>query len=74
MTVDFGSAQAKSVDVLSGNYLLATAPSGGGTVPVTVATPAGSSATTTTSLVSYKSFPSPCTPLLGGNVSTSLAP
>jgi hypothetical protein len=72
--VDFGAAPAASVTVLSGNYLLATAPAGAGTVTVTVTTAAGTSAPVSGDTVSYDRFPKPCVPLTGGGVSLSLLP
>jgi hypothetical protein len=71
--VHFGADAARQVSVLSGNYLLATAPPGQGTVPVTVTTQAGTSTPTSTSTVSYSSLPAPCLPAIGGNFSTGLA-
>ncbi len=71
--VDFGAARATSVTVLSGNYLVATAPAGSGTVPVTVTTGAGTSAAGGAK-VSYARSPQPCVPLTGGGITTSLLP
>lgn len=72
--VDFGTAPATSVTVLSGNYLLATAPAGSGTTSVTVTTAAGTSAAASGATVSYSQLPRPCVPLTGGGVSLSLLP
>jgi hypothetical protein len=72
--VDFGSTPATSVTVLSGNYLVATAPPGHGTVAVTVTTGAGSSAAVSGDTVSYAQTPKPCVPLTGGGITTSLLP
>jgi hypothetical protein len=73
-TVMFGSAPASSVTVLSGNYLLAMAPPGSGTVNITVATPAGQSQPSAADVVNYRTHPAPCLPLVGGPVSTALVP
>ena len=70
--VRFGSALARSVNVLSGNYLLATAPSGTGTVAVTVQTADGTSAVNSGSRLAYQSLVLPCVPYLGGGFSTAL--
>ncbi len=72
--VHFGTAPATSVTVLSGNYLMATAPAGSGSMPVTVTTAAGTSAATSGATVGYSSTPQPCVPLLGGGITTSLLP
>ncbi|HWF17095.1 MAG TPA: right-handed parallel beta-helix repeat-containing protein [Acidimicrobiales bacterium] len=77
--VHFGTAPATSFTVLSGNYLLVTAPAGRGTTPVTVTTAAGTSAAGTSAAasgatVSYSSTPPPCVPLTGGGITTSLLP
>ncbi len=75
MQVDFGATAATSVTVLSGNYLLATAPAGTGTVTVRVTTAAGTSvATASGDTVNYAASPAPCVPLTGGGLSTSLLP
>jgi hypothetical protein len=71
-SVRFGPTLATAISVLSGNYLVATAPPGSGTVAITVTTPAGSSPAGTASEVRYSSVPTPCTPLVGGNFSTGL--
>ncbi|MFE4331744.1 IPT/TIG domain-containing protein [Streptomyces sp. NPDC056831] len=42
-TVRFGQTPATSFEVLSDNVILAVAPPGGGTVPITVTTPSGTS-------------------------------
>jgi hypothetical protein len=72
--VDFGTAPATSVTVLSGNYLSATAPAGSGSAAVTVTTAAGTSAAVSADTVSYARTPTPCVPLTGGGLSTSLLP
>lgn len=75
MSVDFGTAPATSVTVLSGNYLVATAPAGKGTATVGVTTGAGTSAPAASGdTVSYAASPAPCVPLTGGGLSTSLLP
>jgi hypothetical protein len=71
-SVDFGASPAAALTVLSGNYLMATAPPGTGTVAIAVTTPAGVSQTTSVGHVSYSALPSPCTPVIGGNFSTGL--
>jgi hypothetical protein len=68
----FGADRATTVSVLSGNYLLAGAPPGSGTVDVTVTTTAGRSATNLSDQVSRQLLPLPCLPLVGGNFSTAL--
>jgi hypothetical protein len=72
--VYFGNQLAKSVTVISGNYLLAVAPAGSGSVPVTVSTPSGLSTQTPGSQLTYTSSPTPCLPLVGGAFSSSLLP
>jgi hypothetical protein len=72
-TVHFGAAAAKAITMLSGNYILATAPPGQGTVHVTVSTPAGTSVATGGGNITYAALPSPCLPAAGGNFSTGLA-
>jgi hypothetical protein len=73
-SVKFGTKQATSVKVLSGNYLLATSPPGSSTVHLTVTTEAGTSTPTSLDQVGYQSAPSLCLPLVGGGFSTSLIP
>lgn len=68
--VYFGAHAARSVQVLSANYLLATAPPGTGTAPVTVRTGSGTSAPGAT--VAYQEAPLPCVDYLGGGFSTAL--
>ena len=51
--VDFGTAPATSVDVLSSHLVTATSPAGTGTVDVTVTTPLGTSATSAVDHFSY---------------------
>ena len=70
--VRFGGGRARSTKVLSGNYILATAPPGRGTVPVTVQTAEGGSNPSATSQLSYQLLAIPCIPYLGGGISTSL--
>jgi hypothetical protein len=73
-TVYFGSQPAQSVTVISGNYLLAAAPAGNGTVPVILSTSTGPSTQAPGNQISYSSSPAPCLPILGGGVSSSLLP
>ncbi len=70
--VYFGSTPASAVKVLSGNYLVATAPPGHGAEAVIVTTPAGTSTQNPGSTVTYSSSPSPCLPVVGGGISTGL--
>ncbi|HWE53917.1 MAG TPA: right-handed parallel beta-helix repeat-containing protein [Acidimicrobiales bacterium] len=70
--VHFGSVAARAVTVLSGNYLLATAPPGTGTEDVTVTTPAGTSAPGAADQVTYQTSPSACTDYSGSGYSTAL--
>jgi hypothetical protein len=72
-TIDFGTVPARSVTVLSANYLLAVAPPGSGAEKVTVFAPGGASTTDAASQVTYTSSPAPCLPLVGGPISTALA-
>jgi hypothetical protein len=72
--VHFGPTPASAVNVLSGNYLIATAPpNGAGTANVSVTTPSGTSAPGPGTSVSYTSNPAPCLPFIGGGLSTGLA-
>jgi hypothetical protein len=71
-TVRFGTTKARTVKVLSANYLLATAPAGSGTVAVTVTTSHGTSAVSKLASVAYKAKPGPCADYLGTNVTTKL--
>jgi hypothetical protein len=73
-SVYFGSQPAQSVTVISGNYLMATAPPGSGTVPVILTTPSGRSTQASGNQLTYASSPTPCLPILGGGVSSSLLP
>ena len=57
--VYFGAAPARSVIVLSGNYLVASAPPGTGGVTVSVTTAGGASAPTKGSTVTYSSSKRP---------------
>jgi hypothetical protein len=71
--VHFGTTPASAVNVLSGNYLIATAPPAtAGTVLVSVTTPSGTSAPGTGTTVTYASNPAPCLPIVGGGFSTGL--
>jgi hypothetical protein len=71
--VHFGRATATAVNVLSSNYLVATAPPGAGPVAVSVTTPAGTSAPGPGTTLTYASNPAPCLPFIGGGLSTGLA-
>jgi hypothetical protein len=73
-TVHFGSTPARSVTVLSANYLVATAGAGTGTVSLTVSTPAGTSVPAAGGQIRFTSSPTPCIPLLAGGFSSSLLP
>jgi len=73
-TVSVGGSPARSVQVLSPDYLVATAPPGHGSEAVTVTTPGGTSPSAAAATVRYSSTPTPCLPLVGGNLSTALAP
>jgi hypothetical protein len=73
-TVRFGSLPARSVTVLSANYLVADAPAGSGTTNIVVTSAAGSSTPSSAATESYQDHASPCLPIVGGNVSTALAP
>ena len=65
--VQFGSAAAASFTVVSDTKIMATAPSGTGTVDVTVATPAGTSATGGGDKFTYNGPPPPpATPSVSG--------
>ena len=56
-TVSFGGAAAASFDVVSPTQIIATSPTGTGTVDVTVTTPSGTSAPSTADQFSYMSAP-----------------
>jgi hypothetical protein len=72
--VFFGTTPARAVSVLSGNYLVATAPPGHGGVAVTVSNAEGTSPANASSQVSYQAHPLPCLPLLSGSVGPSILP
>ena len=57
-TVSFGASAATGVVVNSSTAIIATSPSGTGTVAVTVTTPAGTSATSGADLFGYGNWPS----------------
>ena len=71
-TVSVGGVPATGVQVLSGNYIDATAPPGSGVQDVTVTTPVGTSAKSTADQVTYQASPSQCTPYAGSGYSTTL--
>jgi hypothetical protein len=73
-TVEFGTVPARSVTVLSANYLEAEAPPGSGNIPVALSNGNGTSAPGPASIVRFSANPAPCLPLVGGNFSTALAP
>jgi len=70
--VNFGSKVASTVKVLSGNYILATAPTGSGQEPVTVTTPAGTSPVTAATTIKLENNPPACIDYTGGGFSTAL--
>jgi hypothetical protein len=57
-TVSFGGVRATNVRVSGATYLLATSPSGSGSVDVTVTTPGGTSATSSADRFTYLPAPS----------------
>ena len=71
-SVSFGGTPATTVTVVSGNYILATAPPGSGTVDVTVSTPHGSSPASSADQVTYQADPSPCVDYTGSGFTTAL--
>jgi hypothetical protein len=75
-SVTVGGRAATTVTVLSANYLLVVLPAGTGTgaKALQVTTAAGTSAPTSTDVVTYSAYPTPCVPLIGGNISSSLVP
>ena len=71
--VRFGGQPASSVQVLSGNYILATSPSTpAGTVDVTVTTSAGTSPKSSVDQLTYESSPPACSDYTGTGFSTAL--
>jgi hypothetical protein len=71
--VHFGVHVASAVQVLSGNYILATSPpASAGTVDVTVTTPSGTSAVVPVDQLTYESSPPACTDYTGTGFSTAL--
>lgn len=71
--VTFGTTPARSVDVLSANYIVAAAPPGTGTQDVTVTTPSGTSARGgSADQVTYQADPSACTDYSGTWFTTAL--
>ncbi|HVY11120.1 MAG TPA: IPT/TIG domain-containing protein [Mycobacteriales bacterium] len=70
--VKFGDKVATKVKVLSGNYILATAPAGSGKVPVTVTNAHGKSPQNAYSHFTYAQSPMPCQLSSGTGVTTGL--
>ena len=68
----FGSKVATKVQVLSGNYLLVTAPAGTGKVPVTVTNAHGKSAQNAYSTLTYTATPTPCQLSSGTGITAGL--
>ncbi|HVT64491.1 MAG TPA: IPT/TIG domain-containing protein [Mycobacteriales bacterium] len=73
--VRIGSRKATKVQVLTDNYIFATAPAqqGAGTVPVTVTNAQGKSAVTQYSQLTYTQNPTPCQASMGSGTSTAIA-
>ncbi|HWC36296.1 MAG TPA: right-handed parallel beta-helix repeat-containing protein [Mycobacteriales bacterium] len=73
--VKFGGRTASKVQLLSANYLFATAPAAqgsGGTVPVTVTNAHGVSAVNQYSQLTYTANPTPCQASMGAGTTTAL--
>ncbi|HVW80975.1 MAG TPA: right-handed parallel beta-helix repeat-containing protein [Mycobacteriales bacterium] len=70
--VKFGDRAATKVRVLSGDYIVATAPPGAGKVTVTVISAAGSSQRSAYSQLSYTKMPLPCQLSSGTGITTGL--
>jgi hypothetical protein len=70
--VSFGGRSGSAVQVLSPDFIVATAPAGQGTVDVTVTTGAGTSALDAADRITYQAIATPCIPGVGTGLSTAL--